>query len=126
MKRIKIFLTLLIILYSCYSCDKDSSTLDLATQVEGIYTGHWTVYGRSFKGSCEVIYNTKTTVNFILVTEGSFDTTITKIKISNGKNGEIEFFLADSNGELKGSFINDAMSFTIDDGKKSVLFTGVR
>jgi len=125
MKAQLFFLTAVLMLI-CFGCSNDDDSVDLASGVEGFYSGSWRVSGYNRSGTCEVIRVSDTKVTLEMEILGVGIPEMPDVKLSDGGNGTINLKYTDSSGNLDGKIQGESITISITDGSTSLSFSGTR
>ena len=129
MKNKQILTIAIIISLISFSCEKDkeNSSVDLATNAEGLYSGTFVVVGSGqVSGTCQVSRISNTTVNIKIRAGGQISPASPAINLSDGGSGKIILTYSDSEGTINGTIVNKTLSLTIKAGTVTETFSGTK
>lgn len=126
MKKIQFLFLATVLMLICFGCSNDDDAVDLATGVEGFYSGSWRVSGYNKSGTCEVIRvsDTKVTLEMEILGVGIPD--VPDVKLSDGGDGIINLKYTDSSGTLNGTIQGNTIVVSINDGSTTISFSGTK
>jgi type 1 fimbria pilin len=126
MKNIHYLFLAAVLMLICFGCSNDDDSADLASGVEGFYTGIWRVSGYNRSGTCEVIRVSDTKVKLEMEILGVGIPEMPDVKLSDSGDGIINLKYTDSSGILNGSIQGKLISVSIADGSTTISFSGTR
>lgn len=110
----------------CFGCSNDEDSVDLASGVEGFYSGSWRVSGYNRSGTCEVIRVSDTKVTLEMEILGVGIPEVPDVNLSDGGDGKIILKYTDSSGNINGTIQGNSITISITDGSTSLSFSGTR
>jgi hypothetical protein len=124
MKTKQIFFFLVVILMIGYGCKKDSESTDLTSGKTGTYVGSLQVVGlATVNANCSVTKVSNTSANLVLTVVGQ-PVSLPGVSLSDGGSGKVNLSYSDSSGTLTGSIENATLTFTLQAGSVTEIFTG--